>query len=247
MGGAWIERAPPRPMRRNRAFPHLLAVAAACLAAVLLLIAGRQPSGAGEPYDCRAARVVVVSASRADAIDACAGARAAIGFFRSLGLESRRPISIEVLARMPESLGASGAGAFIESERRVMVLSYERFKANGTWFRIPIDRRLYRSVATHEVAHAIASEHFRVAVPTIEAKEYIAYVATFSTMDESQRSQVLAAFPGEGFDDACRMSTTIYLFDPMRFGVEAYRHYLKPGNGNPFLRAVLAGTVLAEP
>jgi hypothetical protein len=42
------------------------------------------------------------------------------------------------------------------------------------------------------------------------------------------------------------MRTSIYLMDPMRFGVQAYRHFLKPGNGRDYLHAILDGKVMLE-
>jgi hypothetical protein len=49
-----------------------------------------------------------------------------------------------------------------------------------------------------------------------------------------------------GFADESKIATIVFLFDPLRFGVEAYRHYLRPENGPTFLRAILSGTVLAD-
>lgn len=42
------------------------------------------------------------------------------------------------------------------------------------------------------------------------------------------------------------MPATLYMLDPVRFGAQAYRHYLKPGNGREFLHAILAGKALVE-
>jgi hypothetical protein len=68
----------------------------------------------------------------------------------------------------------------------------------------------------------------------------------FATMSESHRRRILAASPGEGFPDESKITTIVYLFDPLRFGVEAYRHYLRSENGPGFLRKILSGTVLAD-
>jgi hypothetical protein len=42
------------------------------------------------------------------------------------------------------------------------------------------------------------------------------------------------------------MNSTVYLMDPTRFGVLAYRHFLNAGNGRDYLHAILAGRVLLE-
>lgn len=153
---------------------------------------------------------------------------------------------MEVVPALPEGAGHSAAGCFVKSNQRVLVLTYDKFKARRTWFRIPVDRHLYQSVTTHEVAHAIASCNFRISAPSIRATEYIAFVTMFATMSESHRRRIVAMSPGGGFEDESKIAAIVFLFDPLRFGVEAYRHYLRPENGPAFLRAILAGTVLAD-
>lgn len=51
---------------------------------------------------------------------------------------------------------------------------------------------------------------------------------------------------GEGYEGDWQMSTTIYLLDPVRFGAQAYRHFLKPGNRRDHLHAILAGRALTD-
>jgi len=199
-----------------------------------------------QTHNCAGSNVVVQSAVPADAIDACRGAQDAIDFFKTLGLASADPVSIELVSEMPHAVSASAAGSFLESERRALVLNYDRFRAGKDWFGIFVDRRLYQSVVTHEAAHALALNNFRIPMPSIQAKEYIAYVTMFATMSESHRRMALAAFPGAGFSDELKMSSTIYLLDPMRFGAESYRHYLKTENGASYLRAILSGAALVE-
>ena len=80
----------------------------------------------------------------------------------------------------------------------------------------------------------------------MQANEYVAYVTMLSTMPAELRARVLANYPGTGYDNDVQMNDIIYLMNPMRFGVEAYRHFLKPGNGRDYLHKVLAGQVLAD-
>jgi hypothetical protein len=109
------------------------------------------------------------------------------------------------------------------------------------WFGVPVDRSMYHSLVTHEVAHAVASCNFKISKPTIHANEYIAYVAMFAMMNPVLRVRILDANPGVGFDSEWEINEIIYLFDPMRFGVDAYGHYLQRGNGDAFLLKVLSG------
>ena len=105
---------------------------------------------------------------------------------------------------------------------------------------------MYRSLVSHEVAHAIASCNFTIPDPSIQAQEYVAYVAMFSMMNPNLRELVLAENPGEGFDSELEMNEIVYSLDPMHFGVEAYRHYLKQEQGTTFLLRVLSGEALTN-
>jgi hypothetical protein len=42
------------------------------------------------------------------------------------------------------------------------------------------------------------------------------------------------------------VNATIYLCDPMRFAVRAYRHYLDEKNGDAFLLKIFSGEALAR-
>jgi hypothetical protein len=195
---------------------------------------------------CDAQDVSVRSPDPADTKVACEGARDAIGFLAAQGFNVVSDISIDLVPKLPRAAGASAAGCYMESERRVLILTFWEFKKFKTWLNVPIDTSLYRSLVAHEVAHALGACNFKVATPSIQAKEYIAYVTMLATMAPKQRERVLSQFPGQGFEGDWQMNTTIYLVDPMRFGVQAYRHFLKPANGRDYLHAILAGKVMLE-
>lgn len=190
--------------------------------------------------------VSVRSSDEEDASISCEGAREAIRFLASLGLDVTTEIRIEVVPELTKHASESAAGCYVEEGKRVLILSYSRFAEFRDWFNVIIDRDLYRSLVSHEVAHAVAACNFEISEPSIQAKEYIAYVVQFSTMNAAQRDNVLSQYPGQGFEGDWQMSTTIYLFDPMRFGVQAYRHFLKPGNGRDYLGRILAGKALDD-
>jgi hypothetical protein len=110
---------------------------------------------------------------------------------------------------------------------------------------MPIDAILYRSIITHEVAHLIAANNFVIPKPLIKAKEYIAYVTMFATMPAVYRRQLFEQFPAKAFESELDINTMIYLFDPTRFGVSAYKHFLKLENRRAFIRRTLAGQALS--
>jgi hypothetical protein len=207
-------------------------------------VAGLQPAGAATA--CAQAPVQVQAPDPADAATACEGAGDAVAFFRSLGLKVSEGLHIEVRRDLPEAVSRSAAGCFLEPGNRVLLVPYAAFRRHKDWFRVPVDRRMYRSLAAHEVAHALAACNFRVARPTIQAKEYVAYVAMLATMEAATRARILQAYPEPAFDSADRLTPLLHAFDPMRFGVQSYRHFAQPGNGAAFLAAVFAGTALTD-
>ena len=190
--------------------------------------------------------VVVRSPEHSDTLIVCEGSRDAIVFLAFQGLDVPRDIAIELFARLPAVVSATATGRYLESERRALVLVYSQFRKFKTWFGIPIDRSLYRSLVSHEVAHLVADYNFKISKPTIQAKEYIAYVTQFSTMEPAFRERVLSHFPCKAFEGDWQMSTTIYMFDCMGFGVRAYRHFLLLTDGDQYLHAILNGEALSE-
>lgn len=196
--------------------------------------------------ECRFEKLRVIVSSDRDAVDVCEGARRALSFFAGHDLGLHDPVTLEVVDKLPPSAPPAAAGVFLAGERHIYMLSFKAFRQFRTWFKIPIDRDIYQSLAAHEVAHAVTDANFRIAKPGIHAKEYLAYVALFATMTPSLRGRILRAIPGQGFEDEDRISFIVYMFDPMFFGAQSYRHYLRPENGGVFLRAVLAGTALRD-
>jgi hypothetical protein len=237
----------PRPCNRNRAD---LGALSRRLAAVLVSTAlAAYAAAADEPAALRPCPDVdarVSAALDADFTDACRGARQAADFFSTLGRSVRETLTIEVTATLPAEVVRSAAGCYIEQRRRIYILPYAAFRKQRTWFHIPVDRGLYRSLATHEAAHALAACHFTGPAPTLQAKEYLAYVAMFSAMDERLRQRALRATPGQGFKDESYINALIYMFDPLLFGADAWRHYSQPGVGPAFAQAVLEGRALRD-
>ena len=195
---------------------------------------------------CDGQNVSVRSPGTADAKVACDGARDAIGFLAAQGFDVASEVAIDLVPKLPRRAGAGAAGCYLKSERRAVVMTFVEFGKLGTWMSVQIDAALYRSLVAHEVAHAVAACNFKVAKPSIQAQEYIAYVTMLATMPPALRERMLSQFPGQAFQGDWQMNSTVYLMDPTRFGVLAYRHFLNAGNGRDYLHAILAGRVLLE-
>jgi len=67
-----------------------------------------------------------------------------------------------------------------------------------------------------------------------------------STMPPALRTKALAGVPTETFDSFDRFTPLLYMFDPMRFGVGAYRHFSSRSEPSSVVRDVLSGKALAD-
>jgi hypothetical protein len=195
---------------------------------------------------CNNLNVVVHSPDHRDALIACEGARDAIEFLASQNLDVNNNISIEIVTNLPPVVSRSAAGCYLESERRVLILVYSEFRKFKTWFGISINRLLYRSLISHEVAHLVADYNFKIPKPSIQAKEYIAYVTQLSTMEPALRKRVMSNFKYKAFEGDWQISETIYMFDCMEFGVRVYLHFLNLANRRDYLQSILNGKALVE-
>ncbi|MCU0898848.1 MAG: hypothetical protein MUC55_15320 [Burkholderiales bacterium] len=236
-------------MRPRRSRLAGLALGIGCLATLGMVFSAETARAGAEPVAerrCEGGAVVVRSPSDADAATACGAASRAIAFLDSQGLRVPAEVTVEIAPKLPEIAGPSAVGCYLVRENRVVVLTYAAFRQFGDWSGLPIDRELYASLIAHEVTQAVAACNFVAKRPPIEATEYIAYVTMLSTMEPGLRSRVLGKFPGSGFEEEIEINATVYMLDPMRFGAQAYRRYLKPGDGREFLRAVVEGRALAS-
>src|SRR5690606_41633314 len=111
---------------------------------------------------CEAGEVGVFAAAGEDVADACGGAADAIGLFRATRLLADMPVEIHVQDVLQQAVGPGATGGFLAREGRILMLPYAECRKNGTWFGVPIDRRRYRSLAAHDVAHALGSSKFAV-------------------------------------------------------------------------------------
>jgi len=219
-----------------------------CCLALALLLATAQPAARAELLfvPCEAAGVQVAALSAKDRANACAGARDALGFFAAAGLPRTEPIAIEVVPWLPEAAPGTAVGCYVYSQRRAFVLSYAAFARRGRWFQVPIDRNAHRSIVVHEVAHHLTACNDGWPDSSWHGKEYVAFVVMFATMDPALRERILRAVPGTGFESAGHITPLALAFDPQGFAADAYRHYLKPGNGDAFVRSVVEGRALTD-
>ena len=193
---------------------------------------------------CPTSHISVHWADKGDAAIACEAAGAALGFLAANGLETAAAFDVHLVSALPAQAGPKAFGCYDHPARRVYMLDYPGYLKQGAWSDLPVNRALYRSLLAHEIGHAVAAVNFSVPRPSVRAHEYVAYITMLATMPAEQRESFLARFPGQGYESPAQMSTDFYFIAPFRFAAEAYRHFLKPGNGKSFLTEVLAGRAL---
>jgi hypothetical protein len=204
------------------------------------------PPAHSDEYVCARPPITIHAGEPEDYRSVCGGVQDALAFFGRLDLDLSRPLSIAVLSDLRDENGETLVGCYKDEDRTVNILTFAALQDRGVWFGVPVNRHLYRSLATHEVAHAVAACNFGIPHPTLHAHEYIAYVAMLATMNPATRAEVLATRPGSGYEELSEINELTHAFDPTWFGIEAYRHYLKDENGDAFLLKVLAGEVLTN-
>ncbi len=199
------------------------------------------------PARCPQGNVVVEAADARDFETGCRGAAAAAEFLAGSGLDVGIPIEISFVDVMPEIVAATPlVGCYIRARNRIYVLTFARCQQRRLAHDVTIDRSVHMGLVAHEVAHRIVAANVGQVRLSMVAQEYIAYVTMYATMPEIPRERVLGQVPGDGFDSDVQINATVYLIDPVRFGAQAYRHYLKPGVGRSFIASVLNGQRLVE-
>lgn len=219
---------------------------ALCMAGTAASAWAQQPRLDDAPQTCPQGAGTVRGATPADFTDICAGVAKALEFLGRHGVQATEPVVFVVTPTLPEEAGPTAVGCYIERRRQVYVVPYAAFRRNRTWFGVPITREMYRLLAAHESAHAVAACHFQIPAPTIQAKEYIAYVTMFSVMPPAVRKQALRTIQTEGFSSLYRFTPLLYMFDPMRFGAEAYRHFAAAPDQTAIVRGILEGELLTD-
>jgi hypothetical protein len=222
------------------------------VAVAIILVAGAQPetalagASAHAEHRCDGARVVVRGGDGTDFALVCADARDALGFFAGLDFDTAVGVDIEVARTLPEKAAPSAVGCHAADRKRVDLLSHAGFAARKDWFGLPIVPAMCRSLASHEVALAIAACSCKDARPSLAAVEYVGYAAMLSAMEPGLRQRVPAPFTGDEHDSDEPIDVTIYPVDPMRFGVESCRHVLRQPDKRSLPGLVFAGKRLVD-
>jgi hypothetical protein len=233
-------------MRTNGvAMVHGASVAAILIGTATLL----SPVVAGEArFDCGACIAGLESMPVADRELICRATVRVQDFFAGYGIDPGAVIRVgpaeEGSAQTPRHLGL-----YDLRQRRITLLPYEHARRRDIpdmLFGQEINAALYVSVVAHELAHAIADQHFRQRPAPLVAQEYIAYTAQLSTLESGIRREILSRSRRTAFADIDEMSTTYYALDPSGFGIKAFLHFRQLDDPGAFLRGLLSGEIYSD-
>jgi len=197
-------------------------------------------------HTCNSLDLHVESKIVEDVQNVCTAALAVAAFYRDMGLAKVPTMHVTITDNIPPEVGTNVLGRFAPKGGGIHILSYLAAGKSGALFGRHMDRVLYQSLAAHEIAHAFAACNASVEKLSVRANEYVAYVTMLATMDHSHRQEILEKIPGVGFEYEKQISETYYYLSPWQFGVNAYRHFLRPENGARFFQSVIRGQALLE-
>jgi hypothetical protein len=206
----------------------------AVLAAIGLSVAGS--ALAGSPR-CPGFAAEVPGWSEAERADVCSAATAAAAFLREAGFEYSDGLTIRQLSPEAAQQGGHVIGRFDASHNEIFVLPYDACvdasRTHAPAFGMPMSAALWRSFVVHEVAHAIAEQHFGRRARRQTASEYVAAVVQLSMLPPELRADILDRYDAEAFRDASEIGMLLYDMNPAVFAVSAYRHYVSLGDRGP--------------
>lgn len=204
-------------------------------------------------------RVRIIGADVFERAGACAGLARAHAFFVQHGFspatdgppltfkfESEVHIACSDIRVKIGCKGARVAALFDANTFEITVTkassSWMRAK-NRPYFKRPYNQELYVSVLAHEATHALSKQFYRYAPSTHAQDEYIAYASQIATMDMSQRTLILAAYPTPTFEfsDELNINDLIHHSGPHAFGVMSWRHFTGPSGGRAMLNKIYSG------
>ena len=222
-----------------------LMIPLAILIAILYPLAS-PASASNAVHTCANSSISIEADESIDHHAICNSAEDALAFFDRLDMKLSCPLVIEIVQNLPDWMSETTVGSYHKAKQKVLVLTFPALEKREVWFGVPVNLLIYSSLVTHEVAHAVAGCNFTISEPTYHAEEYVAYVAMLAMMNPVLRAHVLVENSEASFDSELDFNEITYSLDPMRFGVEAYRHYLKKEHGDTFLLKVLSGNALTN-
>lgn len=200
--------------------------------------------GANQP--CPGTTVIVQSGEPRNVADVCRAATMATDLLSRCGIVRNTTLRISLIDKVRHPCGAAVLGQYLSKEDRIELTTYKgclaTLQPDNVYRKLP-QREVWRSLAVHEIAHGIVSSVVRGKNLASVAHEYVAYVIQISSLSAGSRRKLLEAMPGAVPPNTTSFTELYHAIYPLRFGVNAYRHYSAMRDGCVFLNQVLGGEI----
>jgi hypothetical protein len=225
-----------RSFARKRAWVAIAAVLVVCFAPFVMARGMTCPHGG-----------IAVSADSATDLDqACVAVKESVPFLTGIGLGLPTGVAIHIVPHLEGEIGEPRELARYDGHQcSIRLLAFAAAEAavrqaGDQGLKVSMTPTLWRSIVVHELTHAAIHSACGQACPNQAAHEYIAAVAQLSVLPETVRGEILRSHGNlDGFADSGEISEIYYALGPAKFMVKSYLHYLRPGNGDAFIRNLL--------
>lgn len=228
----------PPQHKRNRKAPLLQ------LAGLLALADPLFAHGASQR--CPGTSVIVQSAEPGEAAAICHAATMATSLLSRCGIARDLDLWVTLVEEVRHPCGAAVLGQYLTNEDRIELTTFsaciDALGPDNAYRQLPLPEA-WRSLAVHEITHGIASCAARNKNLAPMAQEYIAYTIQMLSLPVASRQKLLDAMPGKPPSGTGSFNELYHAIAPLRFGVDAYRHYSAMPDGCAFLNQVLRGEV----
>ncbi len=209
-------------------------------AAYLLLCTHVFAQGQQRPCDNTGTRISSESIEEFNL--ACQAMHDLIAVANIMQLDETYPLSMIFMDKLDVNGSGKTVAQFIPATMEIHVLTMAACKVKfGTEVVLgqAIDKTLYKSLITHELAHALLWQNMKTANISREMHEYFAYSIQLALLDDAYREKIILANNVEAFSDDAEITEDYYLLNPTRFAVKSYLHFLAANNGWDYLRSIL--------
>jgi hypothetical protein len=224
---------------------HIIIILA--IAMPFLLVTWPEPLRAEQVTCTGTSTSILVEGSHQENLSkACDAVRSASRFFRAVGLAAPTNITIRLEAETPSQFPDDHEIGHYNAKLDTIVIQDYRATTNvsspsmsGLWAIDLLPN--WQSYIVHELAHAAIHADCDKHCPSRAIDEYIAAVAQISVLPEEYRSILLDSYRNlEAWENEYQITETYYAFDPHKFAIKSYKHYMQQSDPQAFLRTILA-------
>jgi hypothetical protein len=222
---------------------QLLLIASLALAALPDMRATAQPLSVHAPRQCADLLVNVAGGSDVEQAAVCEAAGYAIARLEQCAIAQRRPINIELRDVVRDPFGGRIFGRLDLQRDLVLLTSLASLDAlvRDTPYQTLALTEFHRSLAIHEVVHAVMNHNYRRQPTSRAAWEYPAYAIQLESLSAATHESFLVAKAAKAVWDGSLFNDIILGFDPYYFAAMAYHHLSSSGNRCASLHEVLTG------